>query len=122
MKTYSANDHAKLDTAERKNSFIKFMELEYAGYIDSDSKRISAHNDGDFDWFVGEWLKWFNTEETLCSVETKGGSTWYVDFQRRRNLFNVHQDEKFRVQRKTMGEALEYIFNALGGKAHLKFA
>ncbi len=63
MKTYSVNDHAKLDTSERKKSFIEFMQREYAGYIDDDTKLISAHNDGDFDWFVGEWINYNNSKK-----------------------------------------------------------
>lgn len=120
MKTYKANQHGKLDTAERQEAFIGFMKQEYAGYIDNDTLEISAHNDGDFDWFVSEFLQWWNKEETIFSIESKKGAiTWYVDYQRRRNIYNVSLDEKFKVQRKSLGEALEYIFGFLNGK-HLK--
>ena len=52
-------------------------------------------------------------EETLFSIEV-GASTWYVDYDRENEKYNVHKDEKFRVQRNCLGDALEYIFETFG--------
>lgn len=55
MKNYKATDHAKLNSKELQQEFIQFMKNEYAGYIDNEI--ISAHNDGDFDWFVADFFR-----------------------------------------------------------------
>jgi hypothetical protein len=53
-------------------------------------------------------------QETLFSIET-GYHTWYVDYDRENDIYLVCKDERLRCTRDTLGEALEYIFNTLGG-------
>lgn len=52
-------------------------------------------------------------QETLFTVETKYHA-WYIDYDRVADKYDVYKDEKFRVRRNSLGEALEYIFNTLG--------
>ena len=119
--TFKASDHAKLDTQELQKEFIKWMKKEYDGYIlNKKPFEMYAHNDGDFDWFVSEFLSYYNSEKTVFSLETKGGTTWYIDFQKRRNVFSVHQDEKFRAQRKSLGAAVSFILNRIAPVNHLQ--
>lgn len=60
-----------------------------------------------------------NEETTLFVIETSNYNTWYVDYCEATGNYDVHKNEKFRVRRKSLGEALEYIFNTLGS-THLK--
>lgn len=53
--------------------------------------------------------------ETLFSIESKNGTyTYYIDYNREENYYMVFRDEKFRKLTRTLGEALEFIFNKIG--------
>lgn len=50
-------EHGKLNTDDLVHQFIAFMHVEFPSYIDVDNNEVSAHNEGDFDWFVSEFMK-----------------------------------------------------------------
>jgi hypothetical protein len=52
-------------------------------------------------------------ESTLFSIDT-GKTVWYIDYNDAEGIYKVFKDERFRVGRKSLGEALEYVFNTLG--------
>jgi hypothetical protein len=55
----------------------------------------------------------YTATETLFSIED-GHSMWYIDFDREENIYKVCKDEHFRCVRKSLGEALEFIFDRIG--------
>lgn len=55
-----------------------------------------------------------SNEETLFTIETDH-NTWYIDFDRERNIYKVFKNEKYRRCFALLGEALEYVFETLGG-------
>jgi hypothetical protein len=75
MQSYTVNDHAKLNTDFLKVEFVKYMIQQYYVYIEGENliqkpqnAIILAHDEADFDWFVGEFLKDHNRR---FSVEAK---------------------------------------------------
>jgi hypothetical protein len=59
--------------------------------------------------------------KTVTTIELRN-TTWYVDFDKNNALpYRVNRDEFFIISKKTLGEALEYVF-VKNQIEHLKLA